>query len=620
MSIPNKSASLHQLKQKHASALERCVNLLDREQPKRLRSPVYVGGNEIERQNGLALQSVNPISAKMKCGARRLLHRVYFPSFKPFFDPFESFLETWRTQLPDYEIIQWNESNVDVNANEWMARSYKAKDPVFLSEYVRWDALLKYGGVYLDSDCEVLNGSRFDELVNELFSSDEYDAFIGVEEYSNGHPTAQTIAAKPGADLVKFMHDLYGGPLSSALWHWRSERGLIGPQLMSLYFRECGLESSKGFFWRLDEPVIVGRVKIYPQDFFSPKFETCGKKLHITSNTSIYHLFANLNVDTVSAEAEKTRMRPLRLIDYSIAAGLNIPDEIIHSWRPAGRLSCISESKTYRQRHRSSGSLLPKSIHRIYFGFDGKSDPYDRYLSTWTKQMPDYEIKHWNATNLPISNCHYSRTLFEERDHAFLSDYFRWWVLKEHGGIYLDADVEVVNGPLMAQLMEELEQDDRIHAIIGIDSKKDGWYTAHSMVCKRGSPLAAFMCELYEDMGSLSIWRKKVFYFMAPQLTSLYFTSHGWNVEGMGSSPDLSEPIVVAGVKIYPQDWFSPMRPHMVDGIGDFVIDSFTANTALCHHFSCSWHKDDSPYRKSGSDGRRLALLDELIDARKAVL
>jgi len=246
----------------------------------------------------------------------KILHRVYFENYRPYKDPFLHYLETWYRELPHYKVMRWGKDNVDVNVNEWMKRSAEAHDPVFLSEFVRWAALKEHGGAYLDSDCEVLNGKVFDQLVDELMASDEYDAFVGVEDFENGYPTAQTIGAKKGAEIIDFMYDMYHSRLSSGLWHWRAERLLIGPQLMSLYFRDKGHHTDKGFFPKLKDPIIVGRVKIYPQEYFSPKFTTTGKKLNITENTCIYHLFANLNVREVDPEAEKHRREPMLFSDY----------------------------------------------------------------------------------------------------------------------------------------------------------------------------------------------------------------------------------------------------------------------------------------------------------------
>jgi hypothetical protein len=246
----------------------------------------------------------------------RILHRIYFDDRPPFKDPFKRFEQSWTREMPNYEIKKWNSRNVDLDQNEWMCRASKANAPVFLSEFIRWDVLHRYGGMYIDADCEILNGRKLNQMIDELYNSDDYDAFIGIEEQGNGHPTAQTVAAKPGSALVEFMHNMYSKHLSGPLWHWREERSLIGPQLMSLYFRDQGLEKSRGFFPELSEPAIFARVKVYPQDYFSPKFTIKGSKLNYTANTVIYHLFANLNVSFSDEEALRHRASPMLFEEY----------------------------------------------------------------------------------------------------------------------------------------------------------------------------------------------------------------------------------------------------------------------------------------------------------------
>lgn len=247
-----------------------------------------------------------------------------------------------------------------------------------------------------------------------------------------------------------------------------------------------------------------------------------------------------------------------------------------------------------------------KIIHRLFFGFDGSADPYLGYLETWKQELPEYEIKHWNADNLPMELNDYVRRLHAAKDHAFLSDYFRWWLLREHGGIYLDADVEVIDGRKFDRVIEDLENSSDYDSVIGIDESSGGWFTAHSMASKRNSELAEFMCHVYENMGPLALWRRKIFYFMAPQLVGLFFTSQGVNPDGMGSHPGLISPTVKARTLILPQDYFSPVTPRMESGIGSFEVTGLTDNTSICHHFSGSWHTPDSPYYSA-------------IEARKAL-
>ena len=496
----------------------------------------------------------------------QILHRVYFDDMPPYKDPFGRFLDSWKRELPEYTIMHWNASNVDLNANEWVRRAVKAKSPVFLSEYFRWKVLSEYGGVYLDADCEILDGPHLHRIVEETFSSSEYDAVVGVEDYAQGHPTAQTMIARRSSALISFMVEMYEQTLSGPMWHWRELRGLIGPQLISLYFMENGHLEEKGMAPRLEAPLIRSNVKIYPQEYFSPKFTIDGKSLRYTKNTCVYHLFANLNMPWSDASKQKLRESPALFHEY------------IRLLNPL------------------------KVLHRIYFGFDGKPDSCAGYLETWKEQLPDYEIRHWNAENLPMDLNPYVKDLYEKRDHAFLTDYFRWWILREYGGIYLDADIEIIDGPSLNSLVEELQEAHQVDAFIGIDNKASGWYTAHSMASKPNSDIAKFMCNVYEQMGPLRSWRKKAFYLWAPQLTALYFFENGHHVDGMGTSPHLDYPIIVSHVKIYPQDYFSPIVPEKQPNGDLFTINGYTERTAICHHFACSWHDAASSYA-SRADG-----------------
>ena len=65
-------------------------------------------------------------------------------------------IESWKKYLPDYEIKEWNESNFDVNTVAYVKQAYDQGKYAFVSDYVRIYALNKYGGIYLDTDVEVL--------------------------------------------------------------------------------------------------------------------------------------------------------------------------------------------------------------------------------------------------------------------------------------------------------------------------------------------------------------------------------------------------------------------------------------------------------------------------------
>lgn len=234
-----------------------------------------------------------------------------------------------------------------------------------------------------------------------------------------------------------------------------------------------------------------------------------------------------------------------------------------------------------------------KVLHRIYFGFDGKQDIYLDYLETWKKELPNYQIKYWSTENLPMDLNEYTQALFKEKDHAFLSDYFRWWILREYGGIYLDGDIEVINGKKFNQLVEELETSQEYDAFIGLELKNQG-YTAHSMASKKNSELTNFMCKVYENIGVLRHWRRKK-WFVAPLLVDLYFYEKGIAQENLGFI-ETDQPIIEGHVKIYPVDYFSPVASYCANSINNF--QAYSSNTCLCHHFVGSWTLDPKIQKK----------------------
>lgn len=81
-------------------------------------------------------------------------------------------IESWKKFLPDYDIIEWNEDNFDINSNIYAKQAYDAKKYAFVSDYARLYVLYNYGGIYMDTDVEVLKS--LDEFL-------KYDAFCGFE-------------------------------------------------------------------------------------------------------------------------------------------------------------------------------------------------------------------------------------------------------------------------------------------------------------------------------------------------------------------------------------------------------------------------------------------------------
>lgn len=86
--------------------------------------------------------------------------------------------------------------------------------------------------------------------------------------------------------------------------------------------------------------------------------------------------------------------------------------------------------------------MIPKKIHYCWFGNKEKPDFIKKCIATWSK-LEGYEIIEWNETNIDINENKYIKDNYQLKKYAFVSDYVRLKVLYEHGGIYLDTDIEV---------------------------------------------------------------------------------------------------------------------------------------------------------------------------------
>ena len=87
---------------------------------------------------------------------------------------------------------------------------------------------------------------------------------------------------------------------------------------------------------------------------------------------------------------------------------------------------------------------IPKIIHYCWFGGGTISPENRKCMESWEKYCPDYKIIEWNEQNFEISKNRYVQQAYEAKKYAFVSDYARLAVVYEHGGIYLDTDVELV--------------------------------------------------------------------------------------------------------------------------------------------------------------------------------
>lgn len=97
-------------------------------------------------------------------------------------------INSWKEYLPDYEFILWNEDSIDINSNQYIKEAYRSGKYAFVTDYVRLFALFHYGGIYMDTDVEVLK-SLDDFLGNQAFTGCESDVLCvtGIIGAEKGH-------------------------------------------------------------------------------------------------------------------------------------------------------------------------------------------------------------------------------------------------------------------------------------------------------------------------------------------------------------------------------------------------------------------------------------------------
>lgn len=86
---------------------------------------------------------------------------------------------------------------------------------------------------------------------------------------------------------------------------------------------------------------------------------------------------------------------------------------------------------------------IPKVIHYCWFGRGEKSELMQKCMASWKQHCPDWVIIEWNEDNFDVNFCPYAAKAYREKRWGFLSDVARLQIIYNHGGVYLDTDVEL---------------------------------------------------------------------------------------------------------------------------------------------------------------------------------
>lgn len=215
------------------------------------------------------------------------IHYCWFGD-KPLDKKGQKCLESWKKYFPDYEIIEWNENNFDVNCCQYVKEAYEAKKWAFVSDYARYKILYEQGGVYFDTDVEVIK--TFDDIL-------EKGAFFGCENPVTEKEAATNpglgCAVAPGLGFYKEVLDDYE---KSSFYNEDGSMNLYTiVQRTTDLLRKYGLQDSANI-------QCVADIYIYPSEYFCPIDMSSGR-LIITPNTHSIHRYAG------SWETKKNKFR-----------------------------------------------------------------------------------------------------------------------------------------------------------------------------------------------------------------------------------------------------------------------------------------------------------------------
>ena len=210
--------------------------------------------------------------------------------------------------------------------------------------------------------------------------------------------------------------------------------------------------------------------------------------------------------------------------------------------------------------------MIPLKIHYCWFGEKTLPEDSKRYIETWKKYCPNYEIIEWNESNFDLECCKYVAEAYKAQKWAFVSDYARFYILYKYGGMYFDTDVEMIKG------MEDILAEG---AFMGIEAGKDVLVAPGlGMGAEPGNKIFKEIIDYY----NLQSFYKKdgsINKTTVVKRVSEILYNNGYTASGQKEK--------VGEITIYPADYFCPMNYFN----GKTTI---TENTRTIHHYAETWH------------------------------
>lgn len=223
----------------------------------------------------------------------------------PYPQKIQKCLDSWKKYLPDYEIMLWDLNRFDLKQSPWVEQAFNAKKYAFAADYIRMYALYHYGGIYLDSDVEVLKS--FDDFLDLPY-------FVGAE--NAGTIEAAIIGAEEKCDWIKVCLDYYQDR------QFLKEDGQMDirmlPEIMNetiQKFKPIHNLPSGSTIGDLKKVNLQSAVYVLPPEYFSPKiFDS--RQVILTPSTYAIHHYQNSWFSHKAFVYYRTRTLMIRIFGY----------------------------------------------------------------------------------------------------------------------------------------------------------------------------------------------------------------------------------------------------------------------------------------------------------------
>lgn len=213
--------------------------------------------------------------------------------------------------------------------------------------------------------------------------------------------------------------------------------------------------------------------------------------------------------------------------------------------------------------------MIPKIIHYCWFGKKELPPLALKCIESWRKYLPDYEIKEWNEDNFNINITPYVSDAYKQKKYAFVSDYARFWIIYNYGGIYFDTDVEVLKS------MDDLIAKGPFMGCENTPTAKIKLAVNPGLGFGGYAKMIFFkdVINLYENIQFNDYKDNNGPITIVQHVTKLL------NEKGLKNTSDIQK---IENITIYPKEYFSPLDYYS----GKIYL---TPKTYTFHHFNGSW-------------------------------